>query len=205
MSAHIRPYNSNDLDALYAICLATGNAGADATALYKDPKLMGHIYAGPYGVLAPELCFVVEDENGVAGYIVGALDTMAWIARLEKDWWPDLRARYADTTHILDAERTPDEQRIAAFHHPERPPSEVVAPSPAHIHMNILPRLQGQGMGSQLLQTWLANAKEQGATSVHLGASKSNLGGVAFWRKQGFEEIALPNLETRTIWMRRPV
>ena len=65
----IRPYHPEDLDALYDICLKTGDTGEDATHLYDDPKLLGHLYAAPYAVLEPDLTFVLEDGAGVCGYI----------------------------------------------------------------------------------------------------------------------------------------
>ena len=40
----IRGYRSDDLDALYAVSLATGDAGGDASALYRDPRLIGHVF-----------------------------------------------------------------------------------------------------------------------------------------------------------------
>jgi len=40
----IRPVSQADLDALYEICLRTGDAGEDATHLYSDPRLLGEIY-----------------------------------------------------------------------------------------------------------------------------------------------------------------
>ena len=43
----IRRYRSGDLRDLYRICLRTGKSGDDATALYRDPDLLGHIYAAP--------------------------------------------------------------------------------------------------------------------------------------------------------------
>ena len=68
----IRPVAPDDLPALYEIALATGAAGQDAAALYRDPKLVGHLYAVPYAVLDPGSAFVVEDEAGVgAGKFAG--------------------------------------------------------------------------------------------------------------------------------------
>jgi hypothetical protein len=63
----IRPFHADDLDDLYKISLATGLAGDDASHLYADPRLMGHIYSAPYALLEPQLAFVVEDQEGVAG------------------------------------------------------------------------------------------------------------------------------------------
>jgi hypothetical protein len=36
----IRPYRPSDLDALYRICLLTGDEGQDATSLFADPHLV---------------------------------------------------------------------------------------------------------------------------------------------------------------------
>ena len=62
--AEIRAVRPSDLDDLYRICLATGAGGEDASALYRDPKLLGHVYAAPYAVLSPRSVFVVEDAEG---------------------------------------------------------------------------------------------------------------------------------------------
>src|SRR5580704_8938465 len=96
----IRPLEAADLEACYAISLATGFEGGDAAHLYRDPKMMGHIYLGPYAVLEPALALVVEDGDGVAGFAVGTADTIAWEERLEHDWWPALRARYAEPADV---------------------------------------------------------------------------------------------------------
>jgi hypothetical protein len=79
----IRPYRDSDLDDLYRICLQTGDAGQDATSMFDDPRLLGHVFAAPYALFEPSLAFVAEDEAGVGGYIVGALDSRAlekWLA-----------------------------------------------------------------------------------------------------------------------------
>ena len=95
-AAVIRPYRGGDLDALYRICLLTASNGQDATSLYRDPMLPGHIFAAPYAVFQPLLAFVAQDAAGVGGYIVGALDNRAFQQRLERDWWPQLRERYLE-------------------------------------------------------------------------------------------------------------
>jgi hypothetical protein len=52
--------------------------------LYSDPRLIGHVYVGPYAVLEPELSFIVEDADGVAGYVLGAANTALFEERLER-------------------------------------------------------------------------------------------------------------------------
>lgn len=180
----LRPYLPGDLDALYAICLQTGAAGQDASPLHSDPHLIGHIYAAPYGVLEPENVFVAEDEQGVAGYVVGTFDTNRFSERLDAEWWPALRARYADARNMTQADR----DRIDTIMRPHHSPAEIVTEYPAHIHMNLLSRLRGQRIGTRLLDMWVDRARAHGVKGIHLGASASNAGGIAFWSKS-FQEL----------------
>ena len=198
----IRPFNEGDLDACYAISLATGHAGADASHLYRDPKMMGHIYIAPYVLLEPGLAWIVEDHDGVAGFVAGVVDTAAWEERLERDWWPALRRHYADPVHIPPDEQTADQRRASMIHHPVPTPVEIATRYPAHLHMNLLPRLQRRGAGSLLLGTWLSAARARGALSFHVGVNRMNRGALRFWSAQGFSALALkPGIESRTCWM----
>ena len=112
--ASIRPYRDSDLDDLYRICLQTGDSGQDATSMFDDPRLLGHVFAAPYGLFEPSLAFVAEDEAGVGGYIVGALDSRAFAERLEADWWPALRDRYPAPPAELPPDQWTPDQRTAA-------------------------------------------------------------------------------------------
>jgi GNAT superfamily N-acetyltransferase len=194
----IRPFRSADLEACYAISLATGFEGGDASHLYRDPRMMGHIYFAPYALLEPALALLVEDGDGVAGFAVGATDTTAWEERMEREWWPSLRRQYADPSDVPTERRTPDERRAFMIHHPARTPAAVTAIHPAHLHLNLLSRLQRRGAGSKLLDTWLARAD---ARSVHVGVNRANKGAVRFWAARGFEELPVPG--ERTLWMGR--
>jgi GNAT superfamily N-acetyltransferase len=198
----IRPFQSADLDALYAISLATGFEGGDALHLYDDPRLMGLIYSAPYALLEPALALVVEDSEGVAGFVVGAVDTLAWERKLERDWWPSLRRQYPAPAEDQMALWTPDQRRAFMIHRPTITPPAVAENYPAHLHMNLLPRLQRQGVGAKLLQDWLALAAAHGGQAVHVGVNRSNAGGMQFWKKAGFAELGHEGLaDGRTVWM----
>lgn len=199
---NIRPFQPADLDALYAISLATGFAGGDASHLYDDPRLMGHIYSAPYALLKPELALVAEDGEGVAGFVVGAIDTVAWELKLEREWWPSLRQRHAAPPEDTVASWTPDQRRASMIHRPTPTPSVVAARYPAHLHLNLLPRLQGRGVGTTLLNDWLASAARHGARAVHIAVNRANVGAIRFWQKRNFAELVDEQLAGgRTIWM----
>jgi ribosomal protein S18 acetylase RimI-like enzyme len=177
----IRPYRASDLDKLYDICLATGDAGEDAAPLYRDPKLLGHVYAGPYAALAPDAIFVVEDEEGVGGYILGARNTLAFEAALVANWWPSLRALYPDVAAAM----TPDERMQRLIHHPPCTSRPIADAYPAHLHIDLLPRLRGKGVGRRMIDTW----REVVRVSTHLAVGERNARAVRFYRAYGFHEI----------------
>jgi ribosomal protein S18 acetylase RimI-like enzyme len=182
----IRACREDDVDALYQVCLETGDAGGDATSLHKDPLLLGHVFVGPYAILEPSLAFVAEDDEGVAGYVVGALDSHAFEARLEREWWPKLRERYPDAP----ADGTPDERLMSYFHHPASTPAEVAKDYPSHLHINLLPRLQGAGAGGRLMNTLWDALREQGSPGVHLQVWARNTRAIGFYKHLGYTEVS---------------
>ncbi|EDP66867.1 GCN5-related N-acetyltransferase [alpha proteobacterium BAL199] len=188
----IRGYRPEDLDDLYRIALATGDAGGDASALYRDSRLIGHVYAGPYATLLPETVLVAEDSGGVAGYILGAVDTRAFEIRQEAEWWPALRRRYPDPVSVPPEYRTPDQQRCHRIHHPLGMPDAIVGDHPSHLHINLLPRQQRRGVGRRLVERWLGLAQAMGSHGVHLGVNSANRAAVTFYRANGFRELDCP-------------
>ena len=185
----IRPAHPDDRDALYRICLETGDSGADATPLYRDPLLIGHIWAGPYLALAPDFAFVLEDAAGVCGYVIGAPDTAAFEAWLERAWWPALRGQYPDPADVPPAERSPDQRLMHLIHHPHRGDPAVLADYPAHLHIDLLPRGQGGGNGRRLMETLFAALTRAGVPGVHLGVGLRNARAQGFYRHLGMQEL----------------
>jgi ribosomal protein S18 acetylase RimI-like enzyme len=192
----IRPYRPEDLDALYRICVATGDAGEDAAALYRDSKILGQVYAAPYAMHCPDSTFVVEDRAGVAGYVLGPADTHRFEKTLEAQWWPQLRIRYSEPP----AMHTHDERMAWLIHHPPRTPRRISEPWPAHLHINLLPRLQCQGLGARLIDRWLATVDALGAAAAHLAVGTRNSRAVAFYRRYGFHELERTGPPFDVIW-----
>jgi ribosomal protein S18 acetylase RimI-like enzyme len=197
----IRAVRADDLDALYRIALATGDGGADASALYRDPKLLGHIYAAPYVVLCPQTVFVAEDADGVGGYIVGAADTPAFETRLEVEWWPRLRATYAEPDDAPQADQTLDHRRIRTIHHPPRTPREITSTYPSHLHINLLPALRGRNVGRRLMGLWLQAIQQLGSPGAHLAVGRANTPAIRFYTACGFRERTwLPHPVAGAAW-----
>jgi ribosomal protein S18 acetylase RimI-like enzyme len=188
--AAIRPYRPDDLDDLYRICLLTADLGGDGTALFREPRLPGHVYAAPYAIFEPSLAFVAEDESGVGGYIVGALDSLAFGERLERDWWPALRASYPPPSPELAGELSLREQQtLHTIHHPWGTDPELAERYPSHLHINLVPRQQGRGIGRRLVTALTSELRQQGSAGVHLMVGRTNQRAVGFYRNVGFTEL----------------
>src|ERR1700733_1027576 len=192
----IRAYRARDLESLSRICLATGDSGADASHLYDDQRILGDVYAAPYATLEPESVFVIEEAGSVAGYIVGAGDTFVFEKRLEREWWPPLRARYSDPA----VPRTFDERMAFAIHHPARTPRRISESHPAHLHINLLPHIQGRGSGAELVKAWLSAMHRRGVPRAHLAVGAKNANAVGFYRRFGFTELERSGPPFDVIW-----
>ena len=187
--AKIRPYRSADLEDLYRICLHTADNGQDASALFSDPMLPGHVFAAPYGIFEPSLAWVAEDSAGAAGYVLGALDTGVFEERLEHDWWPELRARYPDPGHVTAAVSELERFTLQALHQPFTTDPGLVNRYPSHLHIDLLPRLQGRGFGRRLIETLLAALRASGSAGVHLHVGRGNQRAAEFYRHVGLTEL----------------
>jgi ribosomal protein S18 acetylase RimI-like enzyme len=178
----IRSAVTTDRDALYDVCLRTGRAGEDATGLLEDGDLYGHVYAGQYLALEPDFAFVADLDGVVHGYVVGALDTAAFEVRCEREWWPMLRERYplpADGTEV-------DRWLVGLIHQPYITDPLLTERYPSHLHINLLPAVQGAGHGARLIQALLQRLTAAGSTGVHLGVDRRNDHAIGFYEHLGF-------------------
>lgn len=185
----IRPFRPGDEPALAEICVRTAAFGGDATGVLPDDAIWPAIFVLPYAHRHPDTAFVVETDGGrVAGYVVCAPDSDAFERWFADEWWPSHAARWprpADAStragailgYAYDRGRTPNRWQADGY--------------PAHLHIDLLPELQGQGFGRRLISTLTDRLREQHVPGVHLVASAQNTGAVAFYPRVGF--TALPS------------
>lgn len=185
MNFAIRPYHPSDFCSLYRICLRTADSGQDATALFHDPELIGHIYTAPYAVAEPDLCFILTVDGAPSGYVLGTRDSNAFHAWCEREWFPVLRTRYPLPP---DDDDSADANAIRGIHEGHTPHPDL-ATYPAHLHIDLLPVAQGQGWGRRMIETFIGRLREIGVPAVHLGVGKRNTGAIQFYERVGFHRI----------------
>ncbi len=191
-TAEIRPFRPGDEPALMEVCLRTGHAGGDASEVFTDGDLVGTIWCMPYLVLAPELASVVAiDDAPPRGYVLGALDSAAFHAAAEQRYWPEVRERYPldsfppDTMDALLVHLIHDRSQADGA---EGGDPELLERYPSHLHIDLLPDLQGLGLGRRLIDRLVDQLAALGSPGVHLGVSEANTSAIAFYRRLGFQE-----------------
>ncbi len=187
-TARMRPATVHDLPGVYRVCLLTGLAGGDASEAQSDPDLLGHVYVGPYVLFPDAVALVVADGRGVAGYCVGVPDTVAFEQWCEREWWPTLREQHPLDAVAADAP-TADRSLVGRLHQPVTTDPALATAHPAHLHIDLLPRLQGQGWGRRLIRELGDRLAVAGATGVHLAVDARNAGAQVFYERLGFTEV----------------
>lgn len=183
----IRPYHPADRDAMYEVCVRTADVGRDATGVFTDDRLWGDIFAVPYVERHPDLCWVVEADDGrTIGYVVATDDTEAFETWFRDQWWPSVAGRYP-----LSGRAEPTRQDGMIGYASRRGPGRErhAGEYPAHLHIDLLPETQGQGVGRRLIETLFAELRRRGVAGLHLGMNPENAAAGAFYERLGMHRL----------------
>ena len=186
----IRSYKSADTSAVYEICLKTGNSGQDATHLFSDPLVLGHIYVGPYMEFEPQSVFILEDDQGPCGYIMGALDSQTYYQWMHSEWLPKIRVNYKKPTGNPNTWDETEKITDLLFHPVAQ---RLLTDNPAHLHIDLLSRAQGKGQGKLLMDRFIDYLRDNKIPGLHLELSSNNDRAFNFYRKYGIEELDRDN------------
>jgi ribosomal protein S18 acetylase RimI-like enzyme len=69
---------------------------------------------------------------------------------------------------------------------------------PAHLHIDLLARAQGQGQGKRLMHAFLNQLRTLEVAGVHLGVGAKNTNAIDFYERMGF--TCLEKFETWSLY-----
>jgi ribosomal protein S18 acetylase RimI-like enzyme len=177
---NIRTAELSDEKDLIEICHLTG----DTTV---DPYLLALRWCLDYLWHDTENCFVADDQDSgkVVGYILGTLDTKIQEQRMKDvmmpriiSYWRSLKPKtFSQWLKYLSL------RKLGKPHHP------MLIDHPAHLHINVHPDFQRDGLGSRLLAAYEENLINHTIRGYHLGVAGNNQVGISFYRKKGLTKI----------------
>jgi ribosomal protein S18 acetylase RimI-like enzyme len=186
----IRLAQPGDQAAAYYVCLKTGDHGRDGEPFYRDdPRALGRIFVGPYLAYEPELSLVVEDEQGVCGYCLAALDSRAFYARYDHQSRPQLCEQFPLPSGD-PATWTRTQIVHSWYHQPEYFCPEPYEDYPSHMHIDLLERARGQGVGRRMMEQLMDELRRRGSPGAHLAVSVLNPPALGFYQRLDFYELA---------------
>jgi ribosomal protein S18 acetylase RimI-like enzyme len=186
----IRLAQPGDQAAAYYVCLKTGDHGRDGEPFYQDdPDALGRVFVGPYLAYEPELSLVLEDDGGVCGYALAALDSRAFYARYDHEW----RRNLCEQFPLPPGDRATWTRAAAVrswYHQPDYFCPEPYEAYPSHMHIDLLQRARGQGIGRRMMEQLMDELRQRGSPGAHLAVSVLNKPALGFYRRLEFHEPA---------------
>ena len=183
--AIIRKVREDDCDALYNVCLQTGDSGSDASGLHADPNMLGDVYVGPYLQFASATSFaLINESDDAVGYGLSIIDTETFEETCREKWWPEIQNKYSQFR-----ENQNECWLIHEIFHLSPSPIELLDRYPSHGHIDLLPSMQGKGFGRKLMASMELALIELGSIGFHLRVSSQNLRALKFYAALGYAVI----------------
>lgn len=181
---NIRAFHPSDIPHIMEICLRTSDNGRDGGAEFRDPYMVGQIYALPYLIHSSGICFSACINQEPKGYILGTENSREFYSWMEDEFLPPLRERYPED---MDAP-SESEKHILSRIHSDRKSVEFDRKFPAHLHIDLLPQIQGMGAGKELINRYLQELSSRNIPGCYLVVSEENTRALQFYLHIGFEE-----------------
>ncbi len=188
MNTHIRQAKLSDIPQIHNVCLKTGFSGEDATPLVRDKYLLGKYFAEPYLQFEIDSCFVITEQFTPQGYIVGTSSTEAFNKWMNKSWLPKLRKQYPSTLHPTNEL----EKFLLDLIHRNCINPSFLDNYPAHLHIDLLPQMQGRGLGKKMMIHFFDLLKSKGVPGCHLSLGARNTKALEFYERMGFSVLETP-------------
>uniref|UniRef100_A0A3P9HZE9 protein O-GlcNAcase n=1 Tax=Oryzias latipes TaxID=8090 RepID=A0A3P9HZE9_ORYLA len=185
---NVRPYHNKDKVELYRMVrqLHLRTQGGQESSI-AHPDVIGDRCLGPCLALNPEYSFILEDELGVCGCVLGILDVRSFAKRCQASWIPAMRDKYppkGNSTHP----NTQDLIRLIEEDQGEYPDS-LLHHFPSQVRLDALPELVDISVSRTLLTALLAALKANGSQGVFCEVQPTDRQRLEFLTKLGFLEI----------------
>lgn len=81
---------------------------------------------------------------------------------------------------------------------------ELTPRFPAHLHVNLAPDFRNRGIGTRLIEAFIADARAAGAPGVHV-VTTAEAANVRFYERNGFQVAGRTGPESRLLFLARKI
>jgi len=194
-----------DEPAIYEICRRTCDDGADGTDIFPFHKdLVGDKMIGAFLAQSPEYSFVIEDELGVCGYVLAALDAQVHNDKLEKQWVPSMQEKYPKPSSVDNL--TPAEEMISSFHSHKGYNSDFLQKMyPSLVRLDMLPGRCHDAIARHALACAVAALKTNGSHGIYAEVHVGDRATVDRYAALGMKELTDVGVPEDLVIVARPV
>lgn len=195
----MRSYRPSDRGAVRRIYADTAFFGEPVEAYFDDRELFADLGVSVYLDHFPEHVFVAEAAQGPVGYVLGSPQGDVEVRQRLAPRLPAVAARLL-RRHYRLGRKTLLYFADNAWAGLRGQLLEIRDPAyPANLHINVDPAHRAKGLGSALLEAYLAHLRDLRIPGVHAVTTDQNAGAVKLFRRAGFQLIQ----ERRTsVWRR---
>uniref|UniRef100_A0A8C5H5R4 protein O-GlcNAcase n=1 Tax=Gouania willdenowi TaxID=441366 RepID=A0A8C5H5R4_GOUWI len=168
---NIRPYHSKD---------KVGRSRRNESSA-AHPEVIGDRCLGPCLALCPEYSFILEDELGVCGCVLGILDVRSFAKRCQASWIPAMRDKYPPKINKDLIQLMEEDQGEY--------PDSLLYHFPSQLRLDALPELVDISVSRILLTSLLTALKANGSQGVFCEVQPTDRQRLEFLTKLGFLEI----------------
>lgn len=171
----IRKMRKSDAPQVRKICLATADDSLKSTEKLEQSTLI--LYSDFYIRECTSHCFVATDENDKAvGYILCSPDYSQYKKSFKNIEMKKLRKLGIKYYFMGKGEMLSPRPHAKEY--------------PAHLHIDILPEYQRQGLGHRLMNALIAQLKKDRIPGLILFVAPNNEKGINFYKKYGFIKLS---------------
>lgn len=184
---NIRPYHSKDKVELYRIVRQLHLRAQGGLESSSHPDIIGDRCLGPCLALCPEYSFILEDELGVCGCVLGVLDVRSFSKRCQASWMPAMRDKYP----LKMGSTCPKTQNLVGLMEEDQGeyPDSLLYHFPSQLRLDALPELVDASVSRTLLTSLLTALKANGSQGVFCEVQPTDRQRLEFLTKLGFLEI----------------
>jgi protein O-GlcNAcase/histone acetyltransferase len=201
---NIRPYTASCKEALCQLYLQTNcltSGGHESCSIIEESlklnksKSLDTNWLEAYLHYSPEMCFILEDVQGICGYILAASDANEFLDTLKLE----------TNCESMETSESIKESSACEFNvHRDFIPSSQSGLQPSIVHMNLIPeRIIDLSAPVRLLATAVATLKVTGSTGVYTTVNSCDHANIDLFRRLGFVQLPCQSGSCKQIHMAR--